>query len=292
MKKLIDIINPFFAPDELGGETQELEITPVEEENADDESKDESTPEEISRAQRMGWIPKETFKGDVAKWRPAKDFLARGEQELPILRERYKKVDSALEKTQTELAEIKRNMNEFVTFTRSAAQREADKRIEKLNAVKDEAFDAGDKEAFNAADKEIQKLETEKPTAQPTNQLAPAEIQSWFDANPWYQADKELQSYADSMGDHFKRTKGLIGPPLLEEVRKAVESAYPAKFENPARNHAAAVGAAGGNGTGAAGGKKGRSFNDLPNEAKLTCNNWVRNGLGTKEEYLKFYDWS
>ena len=101
-----------------------------------------------------------------------------------------------------------------------------------------------------------------------------------------------MQSFADSIADHIKRTKNLIGVPLLDAVRERVEKEFPAKFDNPARHGAPAVGESGGNPTGGNRGGGKRTFDNLPNEAKITCNNWVRNGLGTREEYLKSYDWS
>jgi len=259
----------------------EEEIQPIEEEIQ--EPKDESTPEEIARAQRMGWIPKDQFKGDEKKWRPAKDFLEVGEQLLPILRERNKKLD-------TDLSEIKKNMGEFVAFTRAAAKREYEAKLTELEAKKDEAFDSGDKEAFLEADKEIAKLE--KPVEAETKPKLDPDVQSWFDQNGWYKKDKELQSYADSMGDHFKRVNVKGGIELLDYVRQEVEKRFPARFDNPNRHNPPNVGDAGGNLTGGPGGGKKHSFNDLPNEAKTACNNWIRNGLGTREEYLKDYDWS
>ncbi len=265
----------------------------------DTEPKDESTPEEIAEAQRMGWLPKESFKGDASKWRPAKEFVERGKQELPILRERYKKLDSALEQSNKKLDELQKGMKGFVEFTRSAAKREYDQTLAELTAKKDEAFDAGDKDAFLEADKEIAKLE--KPAEQPKEQQAsadpPAEFKEWYDANTWYQTDKDLQQKADTLAvvlreeGRLKTGEPLLGIPLLKAVREEMERRYPEKFSNPNRERAAAVGGAGGNQTNM-GGKKGKSFADLPAEAKRECNYFVTNGLGTKDEYLRDYDWS
>jgi len=278
----------------IESQVEDLPILPVEEDTpvVPEDKPVVDTPEDVDRARRMGWIPKESFKGDPGKWRPASEFLKRGDEELPIARERLRKLDQKLN-------DIQSNMSEFVKFTRAAAQREADAKIAELQAAKDEAFDKGDKEAFLDADKALKEIET-KPveTKEKVKAEPPPEIQNWFDANPWYQSDKKMQAYADHIADFIKRETELdtgaplLGTPLLERVRQEVERKFPDKFSNPNRQRPGAVGSAGGNLTDHAGGKKGKSFHDLPREAQVTCNNWVSQGLGTKEEYLKFYDWS
>jgi len=282
--------------DEL--ENQELEqepITPVDEPIQEPTD----TPEDIARAQRMGWIPKDQFKGDVSKWRPAKDFLEIGEQILPILRERNIKLDGALEKTQAELSEIKKGQQEFIKYTREQAKREYELKLSELQAKKDEAFDAGDKEAFLETEKQIAKLE--KPPDAPKPDTATGiipELQPWFDRNShWYGKDKFLTQQADIIVDAIRLEveeetgKPFSGEPLLEKVRERLEQLYPKRFDNPARQHAAPVGGAGGNPTGGSG-NKGKSFANLPREAQELCNNMVKNGYMTREEYLRDYDWS
>jgi hypothetical protein len=281
-----------------------IPIIPVDEETPDLPVEDlpvEDLPEDVDRARRMGWIPKESFKGDPAKWRPAKEFLARGEQELPILRERYKKVDTALEKTQAELKAIKNNMDEFVKFTRAAAQRESEARIAELEAAKDDAFDKGDKEAFIEADKALKEIETKKPeTPTPTDvpAMTEAEFKTWLTENSWYGKDSDMTDEADLIAEKIKRRTArengtaLVGAPLLEQVVSEIQKRFPEKFTNPNRQRPGAVGSAGGNRTDSPGGKRGKSFSDLPREAQISCNNWVSMGLGTRDEYLKDYDWS
>ena len=49
---------------------------------------EDATPqpaETEDKARRLGWVPKEEFKGDPENWRSADEFMARGEQLLPIV---------------------------------------------------------------------------------------------------------------------------------------------------------------------------------------------------------------
>ncbi|MFV2058128.1 MAG: hypothetical protein ACC707_16805, partial [Thiohalomonadales bacterium] len=42
------------------------------------------------RAFKMGWVPKEDFKGNPDMWRPAADFVERGETMIPFLNRRIR----------------------------------------------------------------------------------------------------------------------------------------------------------------------------------------------------------
>jgi TPR repeat protein len=55
---------------------------------------------------------------------------------------------------------------------------------------------------------------------------------SWFEENKWYSPQNpEMESYADAMGDHYKRThNGEGGINLLNYVRQEVEKRFPEKF--------------------------------------------------------------
>ncbi len=61
---------------------------------------------------------------------------------------------------------------------------------------------------------------------------------------------------------------------------------FPEKFGNPRRSRPSPV-----EGATSAGGKqkKGKSYDDLPPEAKSTCDRYVEQGLMKKDEYVKEY---
>ena len=51
-----------------------------------------------SRARAMGWVPKDQFRGPAENWRDAGEFVRRGEEELPILRERLRSTTREIER--------------------------------------------------------------------------------------------------------------------------------------------------------------------------------------------------
>src|SRR5437660_12303101 len=71
------------------------------------------------RARRMGWVPKEQWRGDGgAQWMPADEFVRRSEESFPILRERNEKLDQRLSATENELRSTREqlaSMSEVVT---------------------------------------------------------------------------------------------------------------------------------------------------------------------------------
>ena len=59
-----------------------------------------------SIARRWGWKPKEEFRGPPDRWTSAEDFVARGENELPILRERNRNLDRQVEEASRAVTEL------------------------------------------------------------------------------------------------------------------------------------------------------------------------------------------
>ena len=74
----------------------------------------------------------------------------------------------------------------------------------------------------------------------------------------------------------------------IQEVTEEVRRRFPEKFGNPRREKPNRV--EGGGTPSGRSGKKG--YADLPPEAKAACDRFVKQGLMTKEEYVKDFDWS
>ena len=76
-----------------------------------------------------------------------------------------------------------------------------------------------------------------------------------------------------------------MGREFLDEVTKRVKKLYPEKFMNSNRNRPSPVEGT----TAPKSTKMGKSFNDLPPEAKDACMKFEKQGLVTREQYLKEY---
>jgi hypothetical protein len=76
-----------------------------------------------------------------------------------------------------------------------------------------------------------------------------------------------------------------VGESFLDEVTKRVKKAYPEKFANTNRNRPSPV--EGTTAPSTSGAKAGKGFKDLPPDAQAACQKFEKQGLLTREQYLK-----
>ena len=247
------------------------------------DDKPDVAPEVEDKARRMGWTPKDEFRGDPDKWRSAKEFVDRGENMLPIMRDR-------VQRQETKIAELERTVREFADFNSKADQRAYERAFKDLKTQQIQAVAAGDAEGFMKVDQAIEDLRkeaAEKPKMKAADPGEDPEYQDWEARNKWVTTDKEAKAYAESYGEYLRKTGSrLTGADFLDEVTKAVKKEFPAKFSNPRRESAPSV--EGGIPRAKGGGK---GYADLPGEAKAACDRFVKNSGGkmTREMYTKQY---
>lgn len=246
----------------------------------EEQGEPEVSPEIIAKAEKMGWTPKDQFKGDPAKWRPADEFVERGEKMLPILQ-------ANMRRQEREIAELRASMKEFAEHHSKTAQREYERALTQLRQERADAIAKGDGVAFDKVDAQIAdlrtKVETTKPPPQQQEQETP-EFREWLSRNPWAN-DRKLQGIGRAIAEAMvEEGETARGPELLDLVTAEIKRRYPEKFENPRRNAAPTV-------EGGAGPRKsgGKSFADMPTEARQACERMARNAYSDKpEEMAKF----
>jgi Tfp pilus assembly protein PilN len=205
-----------------------------------------------SRAAEQGWRPKDEWDGDPEAWRPAKEFLDRGEL--------FKKIDQQ----NRELKEFKKTLEQFAQHHQRVAQAE-------YKRARDELL----KEKL-AAVREAQRAPA-VPQVDPTHQVL---FQGWVQRNGWYETNEAMRAYADKVGNRLGAT-GMSPNEILAEVEAAVKKEFAAKFENPNRNKPTAVEA----GSNKASGKK-DTF-QLSEEERRVMRRFVSQIPGmTEEKYI------
>ncbi len=172
----------------------------------DDEVKLESaaTAEVQAAATKLGWIPPERYKGDPERFVDADAFIERGETVLPIVKKQ-------LENTRTELREIKereaataaalakaQKAIEEIDLRHSVATQKAVERAKAdVKAQLELASEAGDHKGvaeltermveLNDAAKDAKAAAETKPAADAPKAYVPsASVKEWNAANPWY----------------------------------------------------------------------------------------------------------
>jgi len=272
---------------------KELEKEEVEEVTEVVEEAVEAEEDYDAKASEMGWVPKDQWRGDPKQWRPAEEFVKRGENIIPILNDRLQKLESDLK------IAAKVNKQELEAVKKESYERAKDEyeaKMADIAAAENKAFTEGDQETWEAikAKRDTIKPPQEPKLDEPEEQVSP-EFEPWLKKNPWYTNDSELHVYADTIGEgiaNVNKTQGKSSTDaeFYQQVESAVKAAFPQKFTNSRREAAPEVESA----TEAPrkGGKK--TFNDIPANAKAQYDRMKKNfelqgRKFSKEQYAEAY---
>lgn len=258
-----------------------------------------------AKARQMGWVPLEKFKGDPAKWRPAEDYIARGEEVLPILKHNNRQLldkltglEATVESLKAAKAEADESMEALRKYHEETAQREYDRAMRDLKAAKIDAIREGDHERAAQLEgqidtlKEPAKLPEPKRTTQTTTPQENPVVTQWLADNAEMMADKEKKAYAMGMVSYLRAMGDTRQDrAFLDEVSDMVKQ----KYAEPAPRQKVE-----GGGTRPRSGVK--TYADLPADAKAACDKMSAKLVGenrafkTQEEwrksYTEHYDWS
>lgn len=251
-----------------------------------------------TKARRLGWVPKEEFKGDPDRWRPADEFLERGERILPILQRDNEKLHRRLSEVETLLKDTRDASKELLEFTSKSEQRAYERARQEIEARIEAAAASADTAAVREGVRNLDALNKQHETAPPVKKDAAKKevnidpiIQDWIEKEEWFNRDRTLNAFAtDTYGDLERSKPGVSRAELLAETKRKTVEKFPEKFGiNPARDNAAAVASPNGS---AVSRKRGKGYDDLPADAKSACDKFVRTIPGyTKEQYVAAYDW-
>lgn len=254
-----------------------------------EQSDSASTNEE--KARRMGWIPKEEYSGPEEKWVDANVFIERGENELPVLRDRLRKQDEVAAKRDREISEMRKDVKALREHTSRVEKQAYEKAIEELRREQEEAITEGDTERFRQIEKKKEDLQKSSQESfapeQPQQPEVDPIIKDWASQEPWFDNDVEMTEIAIGLSRaHASRNMSMDDN--LREVSKKIRDMFPEKFGvNPKRNRPSAVEGGGGVKRG-----KGNTYADLPPADRAICDRLIKEGTLTKEEYVKYYPWN
>ena len=246
------------------------------------------------RARNMGWVPKEEFRGDESRWVDADTFLDRGDNMMPILKERYNSLETRFEEQSKTLTELNSTIKSLVKMNKTASARAHKKAVEELKSKQRQAIETQDVDAYDRIDSQINNLQEElnvEVNAEPSgNDGINEDFPEWHKGNLWYNQDHDMTAYANGIGPEIaKEHPGLDGKAFYEKVTQKVKEVFPEKFENPKRKTPNPVEGSGSDGDYTPPGKK-KTFSDLPGDAKEICKQQVKEGLfKDNQEYIDLY---
>ena len=267
--------------DSEGAEAGGAAVADAENTNVDagDKGADDAQQQIEARARAMGWTPKDEFKGDPAKWRDAGEFVERGENLLPLVKAQNKRLER-------EVAELKQTTRELGDYLSKTEQRAYDRALADLKQQRKEALAAGDGDAFEKADEQIKTVEREAAEkaakrAEKKDDGPDPVYAEWESRNAWLK-DTELSEYAEFAAQKLRASgEKATGAEFLDMVAERVKKQFPAKFTNPRRESAQAV-----EGAAPAARRGGKSYADMPAEARAACDRMAKNGFGGDEKAM------
>ena len=264
------------------------------------------------RARKLGWVPEAEWRGKKGGWVPAEEFLDRALVNRPIMEERFRKIErdhegelSAMQRKLDEADTRLREQGEVLNDIHSRFQRADKIAYERARAdlkrEMEEAVAEADTDKFKAAQAKLDNLvepgvaeEEEDSAAKPASKSGGAQpnpvVSEWRRRNPWFDREPMLNGVAQSIHMELQRTqKGLSLEDNLDEVSRQIRQRFPEHFENERRRAPSTTGAPSGD---RQSGRRGRTYNDLPADAKAACDKFVRTIPGYKvQDYLDTYEW-
>jgi len=246
-----------------------------------------------AEARKMGWTPIEEFRGDKSHHLDAETFYTRAVEYMPIAKATIKSLSAKIDR-------MEKDMKRSAEFFSKSEERAYQRALDDIRQRQEAAVEAGDLDAFRAADKEADKLRQEMGSPKASNDVddeaARAEaFADWSKENRWYATNPALQAYADAQAGIIAKGKGggFLDKGDLDRVAELVKAKFgddfPEAFGETAKPKPRPMVDGGGNRVVNKGGK---TFADLPPEAKAACDRWVKQGIiKSRDDYVKAYAW-
>lgn len=239
-------------------------------------------------ARKIGWRPEGEFRGQKESWVDAKTYLERGQTVLPILRAENRHLKEQLTGLQTEaqttkqaLAEATAAIQELKNFNSEIAKTNVKAQKEAIVSQLAEANAAGNHEEAAQLTNKLSELNAslagaaarpavKEPVKEtPAQPVLSTEVKQWLADNPWFGTDKMRTSIAYGAAEELKSQGRKPDLSFYEDMGKRVEEIMPT--ENTQRRNAPGRVSASNGSDGGGGGPRGKTFADLPAEAKAVC---------------------
>lgn len=233
-------------------------------------------------ALEQGWKPKDEWEGEEDDWRPAKEFVERGEL--------FKKIDNQ----KHQVADLKRTVDALKQHNDKIFDLSYKKAVDELKAQKKAAIADEDIAAIVEIDEQLalakEDFEAEKQVRaqEPTNNQPDPRFTTWLETNSWYAQNAEMHDFADGLAAaYIARTGDKDLGNVLKAVEGKVKLAYPNAFTNSRKTETSKVEGGTPNRGGKDTGKLRKA--DLDEGTRKIMDTLVRSGAITEEKYLADY---
>jgi P2-related tail formation protein len=259
-------------------------------------------------ARRKGWRPEPEYTGPEGKWVDAQTFVERGERFTKKLQGEIETLQRKIDSFEGTKAQFRKFFDEQMAkrdkehaeaiqtlrLQHKAAIRDGDDELaleleDRIDTTRKQQASLKEEAAAAAADKAEETPAATAPTTDPV-------LVEWIaEGNEWFQTDEVLTKHAIAVGKQFRANgEKAIGRAFLEMVAAQVKSDFPRRFKalqtpSGSRNVSTEGAGQGGTGNPNSGGYNGKTERDLPAEDLALMRQFIKDGLYTKEQFLKSY---
>jgi hypothetical protein len=281
------------------------ELPPGQQETVSETPNTENTEVE-TRARAMGWRPQDEFNGDPSKWRSAEEFVQRGENDLPVLRENLRRMTSQVTDLQSRLSrqdqDHKATVQRIEKMSDTALQRQRDQlESSYANAMRTAAangdieqyqrLENGKAAAITEFDQQVSevrapvKTQPEPPAQNPDYK---SKVDAWTQRNPWFNTDPEMFHAATAHSKFLAQMNpGITLDDNLSQTETYMRKRYADKFSSGGGGPAPVEG---GRSRAPLSSARGKGWNELPADAQAQGRKFIRDGLFKDEaDYAKEY---
>lgn len=257
-----------------------------------------------TEARSMGWVPQEEFRGDKSKWIEASTFVERGKEFIPFLRKSneglIRELNSLRLQVNQQAQRLEASQKDFDNLqdmqNEEIVRRVEETKLDLRKQIKQAARD-GEHEQVADLQEQLTELTVAQKAAEPAvngKQVAgnvdtgqqPAlspEFLAWKSANPWFDTDPDKTDEAMIVGARIKRENpDLIGRAFLSELDKRLAERAP-------RSRTSKVEGSRGGSTQSS--SAGRTYADLPAEAKAACDKYAKKFVNPNGRFKTIADY-
>lgn len=248
------IENEYTPPDEPDNMVYPPDYTPAEPAPPKTVDPEPAVDPTEAEARRQGWVPKEEFRGDPDKWRPAAEWVERGDKISKLQKNRIAELEARLKKQE----ETSEKVNALLAEQLAKKQAELNQALAQVKVLHRAAIREGDDQLADQLEDQMAQLnqqkqelaateapKTETPAVDPeviyiqgTNKPAPfkhSEGVEWARSHPWLQ-DNRLAGIADSVARSLhEKLPHLKGREFLDTLASTVKATYPEFFQQQAQ---------------------------------------------------------
>lgn len=251
-------------------------------------------------AKTMGWIPEEQFKGSKDHWVSAEEFVEKGRAVMPILVANNKRLQAdrltmdtkigtlELKLTDATVALSKLEKHYIEANKRSVEQARKDLLAELKVAREDD--DVEGEEAIRDKLDALRKSTTEPAKPAPvvkTEETLSPEFLEWQDENPWFLTDKKRAKALIRISEDLREDGDTsTGRPFMDACMDRLLETEGGDSEVSRPTSKVEVNGSRGNSR-----PTGKSFADLPRDAKEACWDDVDDLVGPDKIYKTKADW-